>query len=348
MSRAAFLIGIVVILLGTEQTNAGPLLGARTGDLREVNKQIGGWVHDFTANHGADRRICSHALGEKRDLYVYTPPGYDPSRPWPVMIWLHSFLHDEGHFLQVIPYFDRAICCGLFPPFVIAAPDGSLYGHPTLFGSGGFYINSDRGRYEDFIIQEIWPFVRTHFSIRPDRESHVLAGASMGGFGAFNLGIKYRHEFAHVVGVFPHLNTRYLDCRGRYFDDFDPECFALRERGFYCAPMARFGPLVLRQWQVIKPLFHKGTDLLAKISSENPLEMLYTYDVRPGELNMFAGYGTRDQFNADAQVDSFTYFARSRGLDVTVCRIPDGKHNMDTAVAMFPFIVAWLNPLVPR
>lgn len=48
-------------------------------NLERVNRRLSGPVVDYTTNHGSDRRIYSTVLGTPRDLYVYLPPGYDPS-----------------------------------------------------------------------------------------------------------------------------------------------------------------------------------------------------------------------------------------------------------------------------
>src|SRR5262245_28146785 len=55
-----------------------------------VNLAIKGKVLDFTFNHGKDYRIYSQALGQKRDLYIYLPPGYDRNQAYPVMFYLHG------------------------------------------------------------------------------------------------------------------------------------------------------------------------------------------------------------------------------------------------------------------
>ena len=47
-------------------------------ELIELNRKLKGKVLDYTANHGCDNRIWSRMLGQRRDLYVYLPPNFDP------------------------------------------------------------------------------------------------------------------------------------------------------------------------------------------------------------------------------------------------------------------------------
>src|SRR5262249_27031528 len=142
-----------------------------------INRGLHGTLLDFTRNHGADRRIWSSALGQKRDLYVYLPPGFDPNCRYPACIWLHGFAQDEQQFAEEIaPKVDAAIAAGKLPPIIFVAPDGSLNGHPCLVTAGSFFVNCNAGRFEDFVIEDVWPFLCRNFPILPQREAHVLAG----------------------------------------------------------------------------------------------------------------------------------------------------------------------------
>jgi S-formylglutathione hydrolase FrmB len=316
--------------------------------LERLNRRLHGQVIDHTKNHGQDRAIWAQALGEKRDLYVYLPPGYDPHKRYPLILWLHGFAQDEHSFInEVVGPLDHAMWCGRLPPAIIAAPDGSLHGTDCLFSAGSFYINSKAGAFEDYIMTDVWNFLMAHYPIRPEPEAHVLAGASMGGGGAFTLGIKHRDRFKTVLGIFPPVNPRWLSCRGRYFDKFDPCCWGWREDYSHgCEPVGRFyGVITIRMWQVSNPLYgRKNPDTAELVSRVNPIEMLDSYDLREGELGMYIGYGGRDQFNIDAQVESFLYRARQRGLTVGVGYDPDGKHDLATALRLMPAALEWLYP----
>jgi hypothetical protein len=314
--------------------------------LEHLNRQLAGQVVDYTDNHGEDRRLYSPALGHKRNVYVYLPPCFDPEQRYPAIIWMHGYHQDERSFLdEVAPEIDRAICTGRLPPVLVIAPDGSL-SRGIIYHPGSFFINSQAGRYEDYTIQDVWGFLVTHYPIRPEPEAHVLAGASMGGFGAYNLGIKHRTEFRVVVGIFPPLNLRWVDCHGRYRSKFDPECWGWRTEYRRHEVVARFAVVIaVRLKWLLDPLFGKfGDDVIDNISRENPIELIDSYALREGELAMWVGYGGKDEFNTDAQIDSFLYRARERGLTVTSVYLPDGRHNYATAVKLFPSLVDWLAP----
>ena len=344
MYRIAGVVALLLVgLAARPAAAAGPL--RRHDLLKEVNGRIAGQVIDHTHNQGQDRRIWSAALGEFRDLYVYLPPGFDPRQRYPFVLWLHGFAQDEVAFLkQVVQHIDGAIQCGKLPPVIVAAPDGSLNGHSCLFPTGSFFINSKAGRFEDFLMRDVWEFVHAHYPLRPEREAHVVAGVSMGGFGAYNLAFKYRDRFRVVLGIMPPLNMRWLDCHGRYLGNFDPDCWGWRtEMPRNHEVAGRFyGVVVIRMKDILRPLYGRGTKDIGLILRENPADMLDLYAVREGELAMYVGYGGRDEFNIDAQVESFLHLARQRGLTVAVGYDPDGKHDEASALKLLPSAVEWL------
>ncbi len=314
--------------------------------LNRANRRLHGRLLDFTKNHGADRRLYSPALGEPRDLYVYLPPGFDPCRRYPLIFWLHGFAQDESIFLRdVIEKLDQAMACGTLPPAIVAAPDGSVRGIDCLLSAGSFFLNSAAGRFEDFLMIDVWNFVTENFPIRPEPEAHAIVGVSMGGGAAFNKVFKFPDHFRIAVGLFPPLNIRWMDCHGRYRANFDPCCWGWRtDFDRRHEPVARFyGLLTIRMRHVIGPLFPRGDpNTLAEVSANNPIEMLAAYDVQPGQYALYVAYGGRDQFNIDAQVESFLYVARQRGLEVGVGYDPKGHHDRATADRLIPGILRWL------
>lgn len=309
---------------------------------------LAGQLVDYTSNHGCDRRLWSDALCEKRDLYVYLPPGFDPEKRYPLLVWLHGIDQDEiGFVQQALADVDAAMVSGKMPAVIIAMPDGSIPGRPGLVAQSSAFLNTRAGRFEDYLLQDVLGFVTANYPIRPEREAHVIGGVSMGGGSAFHHAIKHKDKFGHVIGVLPPLNLRWLDCHGRYFGNFDPECWGWRET--YCLglrPVGKFycGLVCVPFHRLIHPLYGQGQHVIAELSQHNPIEMLDAYGLKEGELSMLVAYGGRDEFNIDAQVESFLFRARERGLTVEVLHSPNGRHDRATARSFLGPVLDWLAP----
>ncbi len=339
----------VALTLACQSAHATHFFGLR-GELARANRGLSGRVIDFTNNHGADRRIWSPALGARRDLYVYVPPGYDPAKKYPLGIFLHGAGQDERFFLKsLVKEFDQAIAAGKLPPFVMAAPDGSMLGRPSYFKLATFWANTDVGRYEDYLMEDVWNFLTREFSILPERESHVLLGASMGGAAAFTHAIKHKDKVKVALGIMPALNLRWVDCHQRYAGPFDPNCWGWRDRARPFEIIGRPTGLVkIRFWNLYGPLVGHGPDAMEKLSRFNPVEVMERYNLKPGELDLYAAYGGLDEFNIGAQVESFVHRAKERGIQVGVDFDPQGRHDPESGLRLIAAAMRWIDPLVEQ
>lgn len=357
MKRIACLATLVLVALGYSTASAQfksliapfadpDIKGKDEFDIVKLGRRIKGRVVDHTSNHASDNRMWSRSLHQWRDLYIYLPPGYKKSECYPIMIFMHPFAQDERTFLRMIPTIDDAIACGKLPPLIVVAPDGSLDGKGCLTQPGSFFLNSNAGSYEDFVLQDVWDFVTHRYPIRTERNAHILCGISMGGFSAFNLGIRHRDAFGIVIGMHPPLNLRWADVDGNPRAKFDPRRWGWRT-GFDSPNeiVANYGAaLKVKLGPILHPVFGVGDEALVNISENNPLELVLKTKLRNGDLSMFVGYGGRDEYNIDAQCDSFLYFAKFRGLGVAVAFEPDGRHDGITALKLAPSAIRWLAP----
>ena len=336
-------LALLWLVLAGHPASAGDL----HGELDRVNRCIHGQVLDFTHNHGKDRRIWSPALCEKRDLYVYLPPNFDPAKRYPFAIFLHGAGLDESLFLRsMVRDLDRAIADGRLPPAIVAAPDGSLKGRPSFFNIASFFANSDAGRYEDFLMIDVWNFMMETFPIRPEREAHSLIGASMGGSAAFTQAIKHRDKIKIAVGFMPALNLRWVDCHGHYDAPFNPDCWGWRDKLHPLEVIGRPAGLKIRFHNLYGAMIGHGPDALIKLARFNPVEVMVQHDLKPGELDLYAAYGGKDEFNIPAQVESFLYVAKERGIAVGVGFDPEGRHNEESARRLLPAAIEWIAPRV--
>jgi S-formylglutathione hydrolase FrmB len=318
-----------------------------TVELAVLRHRIHGQLLDFTNNHQRDNRIYSPSLCQCRDVYVYLPPCYDPSLKYPVVFFLHGFAQDERSFFLAVPELDRAIRAGRMPGTIVIAVDGSINGRVGFFktDNSSFYINSKAGNFENYLMVDIWNWAHERFPIRPEREAHVLTGASMGGGAAFDLGMRHRDRIGVVAAIFPPVNLRYVDCHNNYRANFNPCCWGWRTQvdnkrevvGVYLG-----GLIKIRMRSFVDPLFDWGEPAVAALSSHNPAEHLEREPIRNGELAMYIAYGMRDQFNIDAQVQSFVAIAQRNGIEVTTHCLAHGGHDLRTAYRLMPGTIEWI------
>jgi len=126
-----------------------------------------------------------------RELRVYVPPGYDEARRYPLLVDIVGFTGSgRSHtnwrpFTENLPErVDRLIGEGAMGPVVVAFPDCF-----TRLG-GNQYINSAAmGRYEDYLLDEIVPFVEGRIACGGPGRRGVF-GKSSGGYGAIVHGMR--------------------------------------------------------------------------------------------------------------------------------------------------------------
>jgi enterochelin esterase family protein len=124
-----------------------------------------------------------------RDVWVYTPPGYERSEErYPVLWCLTGFTGTGAMAVAgnrwapgLADRMDRLVARGC-PPAIVAFPDCF-----TRWG-GSQYVNSAAtGRYEDYLCDELVPFVESAFRASGARG---VFGKSSGGYGAVRLAMR--------------------------------------------------------------------------------------------------------------------------------------------------------------
>jgi S-formylglutathione hydrolase FrmB len=132
----------------------------------------------------------------ERDLIVYTPPSYakEPSRRYPVLYFLHGYGAHADLYTNAMwasDGADKTAASGTSKEMIIVFPDAF-----TKY-SGSMYSNSaTTGDWETFITQDLVRYIDSHYRTMPTRESRGLAGHSMGGYGAFRIGMKHPEMYA--------------------------------------------------------------------------------------------------------------------------------------------------------
>ena len=145
--------------------------------------------------------------GDNRDLFVYTPPGYDSSSAtrYPVLYLLHGFSDDASAwtavgFANII--LDNLIARGTARSMIVVMPLG--YGAPEIVRvtpRTEELTNKNVERFADMMISEIIPQVERSYRVATDRSSRAIAGLSMGGNESLVIGLNHLDRFS-AVGAF--------------------------------------------------------------------------------------------------------------------------------------------------
>jgi S-formylglutathione hydrolase FrmB len=116
----------------------------------------------------------------------------DKARTFPVLYFLHGLGDNEQFFVHSGAWnlLEDMRDKGELKDFLIATPDA----HST------FYINARDGkeRYEDFLLQEFFPYVEKHYRVAAGRANRAISGISMGGYGAMYLALRHPQLFSSV------------------------------------------------------------------------------------------------------------------------------------------------------
>jgi enterochelin esterase-like enzyme len=161
-----------------------------------------------------------------RPTVYYLPPGGAPGRRYPLVVFLHGFPGSPYEFvdgLRLAQTADTGIADGALPPFVAVVPPA---GRDVHHGDWS-------GVWEDYLVQQILPWVDAHLPVLPGRGARTLAGLSAGGYGALDIGLRHPTLFGTLEawsGYFRPLREGWLAHAGRRtLDAHDPSILAERE-----------------------------------------------------------------------------------------------------------------------
>ncbi len=147
------------------------------------------------------KKYLSKAMNAWREMYVYTPPGYDnSSEKYPVLYLLHGGGEDQRGWAtqgRTDLILDNLISENKAKPMIIVMLDGNI---GMQGGIAGFNENSLKS-FENELKNGAMPFVESNFRVKTDANSRALAGLSMGGLQTLHAGIKNTDLFAYL-GVF--------------------------------------------------------------------------------------------------------------------------------------------------
>lgn len=154
----------------------------------------------------------SIVVGNNRRAMVYTPPNYSTSQRYNVLYLLHGIGGDEMEWcnhaqLQII--MDNLYADDKLEPMIIVLPNGRAM--PNDRAEGDIFAADKLEAFERFeadLLQDLIPFIQSHYSVLTNRANRALAGLSMGGGQSLNIGLSHTDHFAWIGGFSSAPNTK--------------------------------------------------------------------------------------------------------------------------------------------
>ena len=138
--------------------------------------------------------LPSKILSRSVPYCIVLPSAFDSDKTkhFPILYSLHGLGDNEQFFIHsgLWNLVEDQREKGELKNFLIATPDGGA----------SFYINAKDGknRYEDFLLQEFFPFIEKRYRVAPGRANRAISGVSMGGYGALHLAFRHPQLFGSV------------------------------------------------------------------------------------------------------------------------------------------------------
>lgn len=152
-----------------------------------------GWTQTATGPDGGTlwtgRIPNTYERWDTRASDVYLPPGYDPSRRYPVLYLLHGLQGNPSEFWDSLRLADRldALTAAGSPPFVVVTPVGGQIVRPNQ--------GEWAGGWEDYVVHDVVPWVDAHVSTIASPAGRALEGLCAGGYGAVDIGLRHPGTF---------------------------------------------------------------------------------------------------------------------------------------------------------
>ncbi len=180
------------------------------------------------AGYQTVRFKAPHLEGKTMSFDLILPRGYATShRRFPVLYLLHGYTGNYTNWVKLTKIVRYA------RPYeeLIVMPDAA----------NSWYVNNyadPKMQWEDYIIDDLIPYVDAHYRTIAARRGRAIAGLSMGGYGALYLGLKYHNLFCAVASlsgvvasadlsrwdpaVWEMVNTKWPKMKKVLLDDFGP------------------------------------------------------------------------------------------------------------------------------
>jgi enterochelin esterase family protein len=189
-------------------------------------------------------RVSSEILGNERRVWTYRPPGYDPSRRYPLIVCFDGLAYTHEAYVPLPTVLDNLVAAGEIPPVVAVLPD-------SLDQETRIRELSLDEPFVEFLAEELLPWANARLSIDGDPARTVVAGSSLGGLAAAFCGLRRSDLFGLVLSQSGAYQL--AEFRG-------PSLFAVEDR----VPLRFYLDAGAFEFQQVKANLHMRDVLVAK------------------------------------------------------------------------------------
>ncbi len=241
----------------------------------------------------------SKTINAWRHIYVYTPPGYETntSTRYPVLYLQHGGGEDERVWIEMgrtNVILDNLIAEGKVKPFIVVMensaaykpgevppqmprmtrPSGERQAPPDSSARPRFRFSFDT--YKDVMLNDMIPFIDSHFRTLTDADDRAMAGLSMGTFVTRVVALANLDKFAYI-GIFSGGTVAPKDIsdkskvklvfmsfgsRERGSENLEKAAVELRQAGINA--VSYISPLTAHEWQSWRRSLREFAPLLFK------------------------------------------------------------------------------------
>ncbi|WP_055109760.1 alpha/beta hydrolase [Paenibacillus ihumii] len=194
------------------QNTSGPAAASSGGSVVPAPQGYDAYRHNIP--HGNVQQISyySTTVGKTRNAMVYTPPGYTTSQTYNVLYLLHGIGGDQYEWLnQMNPrnILDNLYADKKLEPMIVVFPNGRAMQDDRPIGD--IFAPDKVAAFETFefdLINDLVPYIDTHFPVYANNQHRALAGLSMGGGQSLNFGLKHLDKFSWIGAFSSAPNTK--------------------------------------------------------------------------------------------------------------------------------------------
>ena len=152
----------------------------------------------------------STTLNRVYQYQVYLPIGYDDSSAtrYPVIYLLHGRGDTMSAWLNIRGHLDELIANGEVPPLIAVMPDMPSSERGSYYVDSAYTGNLYRPEaVESAFFDDLIPHIDDTYRTLADRQSRIVGGYSMGGYGAIRFVLAHPDQFMGAIVLSPAVYT---------------------------------------------------------------------------------------------------------------------------------------------